>query len=263
MALYRGGGSRFFILLVIYTISILLAISPLGEKLLRLFERARKIETSREKELLIPLFDEVYEKAKKDNPDLGKIDLFIIDKLAVNACAIGKHTIAVTKGAIEFFTEDELKAIIAHEIAHIINFDTVARLFLTIGNGFFTIILLTLKVCRYVIEWFQYILEASKPLKAVVSVVGFIMEGILTVIMLLIQMAVSVNSRKNELRADKFVHDLGYGEEMIDALYLLEKFNLGDDSTNIQKMIADHPRISLRIEKLETLIENENVMIAQ
>ena len=44
---------------------------------------------------------------------------------------------------------------------------------------------------------------------------------------------------------------------MINALYLLEKFNLSDNSTNIQKMIASHPRISLRIEQLELMIEKE------
>ena len=183
--------------------------------------------------------------------------------MAVNACAIGKHTIAVTKGAIESFAENELKAIIAHEIAHIINYDTVARLYLTIGNGFFTIILLVLKTARFITEWVQYLIEASKFAKAFTLAIGFLIEVIITVVMFFTQMAVSVNSRKNELRADKFAYDLGYGEEMINTLYLLEQFNLSDNSTNIQRMIADHPRISLRIEQLEVLIENENEMLEE
>ena len=177
--------------------------------------------------------------------------------MAVNAFAIGKHTIAVTKGAIESFSEEELKAIMAHEISHILNYDTVGRLYLTIGNGFFTIILLMLKSIRFIIEWVQYLIEASKFAKAFTLVLGFIIETIITVVMFLTQIAVSINSRKNELRADKFAYELGYGEEMINALYLLEKFNLSDNSTNIQKMIASHPRISLRIEQLELMIEKE------
>ena len=63
------------------------------------------------------------------------------------------------------------------------------------------------------------------------------------------------NSRKNEFNADKFSYDLGYDREMIEALYLLEKISLGDNSTIIQKMTASHPRITKRIEYLESLDE--------
>lgn len=42
---------------------------------------------------------------------------------------------------------------------------------------------------------------------------------------------------------------------MIEALYLLEKISLGDNSTIIQKMTASHPRITKRIEYLESLDE--------
>lgn len=42
---------------------------------------------------------------------------------------------------------------------------------------------------------------------------------------------------------------------MIDALYLLERISLGDNSTIIQKMMASHPRITLRIKNLEALDE--------
>lgn len=52
-----------------------------------------------------------------------------------------------------------------------------------------------------------------------------------------------------------FSYALGYDDDMIEALYLLEKISLGDNSTVIQKMIASHPRITLRIKKLEELDE--------
>lgn len=61
----------------------------------------------------------------------------------------------------------------------------------------------------------------------------------------------AINSRTNEFRADRFAYDIGYDIEMIEALYLLERISLGDNSTIIQKMIASHPRITLRINKLE------------
>ena len=70
-----------------------------------------------------------------------------------------------------------------------------------------------------------------------------------------LQVILSVNSRKNELQADLFSYAIGYDTDMIEALYLLEKISLGDNSSLIQKMTASHPRITLRIKHLEELDE--------
>ena len=117
--LFDGGIEGFFIMFIFYSVSLFIAFSPIGELILRLIERVRPIETNKESELLTPIFEEVYEEAKHKHPDLGYIEMCIIDKMTVNVCALGKHTIAVSKGAIATFSEGELKAIIAHEIAHI------------------------------------------------------------------------------------------------------------------------------------------------
>jgi len=73
------------------------------------------------------------------------------------------------------------------------------------------------------------------------------------------QMVMAINSRRNEYRADRFAYELGYGEEMVEALYLLEKINLGENSTVIQKMLRSHPRVTKRIERLELKLELEQV----
>ena len=70
-----------------------------------------------------------------------------------------------------------------------------------------------------------------------------------------LQVILSVNRRKNEFWADGFSYSIGYDTDMIEALYLLEKISLGDNSTIIQKMTASHPRITLRIKKLEEMEE--------
>jgi len=98
-------------------------------------EQVRKLEMRRERETLQPIFQEVYEKAKQRTPELGAIELCIVEKMEVNACAIGKHTVALTRGAIETFGEDELKALLAHEIAHIVHGDTIATLY-TVVEGY-------------------------------------------------------------------------------------------------------------------------------
>lgn len=100
-----GTFKSFILLLLIYTISIMISFSPIGEKLLRFLYNVRPLETSKEKEYILPLFKEVFEQAKIKNKYLNKIEICIIDNMTVNAMALGRRTIAVTKGAINTFTE--------------------------------------------------------------------------------------------------------------------------------------------------------------
>jgi Zn-dependent protease with chaperone function len=53
---------------------------------------------------------------------------------------------------------------------------------------------------------------------------------------------------------------LGYGEKLLESFYLLEKMKLGDNSAVIQRMTASHPRITTRIERLETLLDQGEAM---
>lgn len=103
----------FLIALVLYAVSMIAVFSVIGETILCFLERARKVETRKEKEYLLPIFEEVYQEVKSKYPNLHYIEICIIDNMNVNACALGISTVAVTKGALETFTEDELKGILA------------------------------------------------------------------------------------------------------------------------------------------------------
>lgn len=251
-----GTIETFFNLIIIYLVTIFIAFSPTGEKLLRLLNNVRPLETSKEKEYILPLFEEVYEQAKSRNKYLNKIEICVIDNMTVNAIAIGKHTIAVTKGAMQTFTEDELKAVMAHEVAHIVHEDTTARLYAIIGNGIFTIILFIYKLILFIFECINETVSRNKNvLSFFIALIRFILEISTFLFTFSLQIVMMTNSRKNEINADKFSYDLGYDREMIESLYLLEKISLGDNSTIIQKMTASHPRITKRIEYLESLDE--------
>ena len=250
----------FIIAAVLYAISLFVVFSPLGEKLLRALERVRKIETKQERAYLLPIFEDVYTQAKQHSPELGRIELCVIDKITVNACAIGKHTIAVTKGAMEVFSEDELKALMAHEIAHILYGDTIAKLYAIIGNGLYTVFILILRAFLTVVDFVQALYKRPGSERLFVIIVRLIFELIIFSIMFLMQMVVSINSRKNEYRADRYAYELGYGARLVEAFYMLEKMQMGDNSTLIQKMVREHPRITARIEQLESLLDNESAM---
>ena len=254
-ALFLGG--RLFswiITILIYVISICVVFSTLGEKVLRFVEDVRPLYTKREKEYLLPIFSEVYQEARRKNP-LLRIELCVIDQMYVNACALGQHTIAVTKGAMETFSEDELKAILCHEIGHIAHMDTVASLYLLVGQGYFSILILILKFIITLCERVIYSLTRNGLVRLIMSGIRAVFQLFLFAYMLAINLTIAVGSRSNEYRADTYSFMLGYGQEMVEALYLLEKINLSEKNSVIKKMLASHPILPKRIANVERLID--------
>lgn len=254
--LLGGKFKSFLIVFIVYAVSLIIALSPLGEKLLRLLSRVRPLETNREKEYLQPLFDEVYDRVKEQYDNIMEIEVCVIDNMTVNAIALGRNTVAVTKGAMQTFTEEELKAVIAHELAHLVHGDTMAYIYAIIGNGIFSIFVLLARLCLLFFEHLQSSLTGKHSIfSAFMLLFKLYFEFCIWFMSFGFQVILSVNSRKTEFRADKFSYLLGYDSDMIEALYLLEKISLGDNSSIIQKMTASHPRITLRIKKLEILDE--------
>ena len=246
-----GGGGGFAVALVLYAISISIALSPLGEVILRFFEKVRPLYTKQEKEFLNPVFQDVYNKVTAKYPKLKAVEMCVVDTIAINACAIGRKTVAVTKGAMETFSEEELKALIAHEFAHILNGDTIATLLTTIGNGIFTVFVLILQGALLLIDYIE------KKETNMWKWVRFLVTVFILYIMFISSVIISINSRKNEYIADEFVYNMGYGRDMVEALYLLEKISLGENRHVIARMSSSHPNIAKRIGLLEELIDKE------
>ena len=253
----RAFFTSYSLLFLVYVVLLLIGFSPFGEKLLQFLNRVRPLETKRETEYLQPLFDEVYIRVKElYSYKLPNIKICVIDNMTVNAMALGRHTIAVTKGAINTFSEDELKAVIAHEIAHILYGNTLAFLYILIGNGMFSVIVLFVRICLFLIDWLKSAFVRERGLISFfLSLLQLLFELNLFALNFGFQLILAANQRKNEFQADRFSYAIGYDTDMIEALYLLEKISLGDNSTIIQKMMASHPRITLRIKKLEELDE--------
>lgn len=253
-------GEAFITCVVLYTISIAVALTC-GEFVQKLLNGVRPPETSREKDYLLPLFNDVYEEAKELYSDLPRIKIFIIDNLSVNAFALGTHTVAVTQGAINTFSIEELQGIIAHEIAHIYYGDTKSKMLNEIGNGLFSIYVLFVDLFLKVLDLFFIDLDdpdtkdTSTLFRALFLCLRLIINLSVMVTLFLGNVLLSGNERKNELRADRFAHSIGHDEGLKNALYLLQKMSLGENMRFIDRMQQNHPRISKRIETLELLQE--------
>lgn len=108
--------SSFIMIVIAQLILIVIAISPIGEFVLRIMYGAKTIKTNKDKERLLPLFNEVYETIKaKSNYHNTSIKLYIDKSMTINAYAMGTRTIAITKGAIESLTDEQIKGLFAHE----------------------------------------------------------------------------------------------------------------------------------------------------
>ena len=247
--------SSFLACIFLSFISFNIALSPIGEWILRQINGVRSLETRREKEYLIPLFEDIYEDVKGEYPYLQDIEICIIDSLTVNAFALGTHTVAVTRGAIESFTEDELKGILLHEIGHIIHGDTKAILLNLIGNGIFSIGVIFVKIALLILDLITLPFHRKSYGVTYILMIflHFVFSLSLFALTFIGNVLLSINSRKNEFSADSFANEIGYGEDLTNALYLLQKMSLGEDMRLVERIQASHPHIAKRIGRLEAL----------
>ena len=259
--LFIGSGSTgvigFISALLIYGISNLIALSPFGEAILRLINDIRTLDTRKEREYLMPIFEEVYSEAKKLDQNLRQIKLYIIDTMNLNACAIGFTTVAVTQGAIKTLTEDELKGIIAHEIGHIAKGHTIALLLTVIGNGIFTLIMVLSQIVANMITAFMVDLEDNMLMRLMMSVSKNMFNLSYIMLIYLIQAILAINSRKNEFEADYFAYEIGYGENLLESLYILQENSMNRRLSVRDKLLSSHPHIAKRIGRLEAIIDRE------
>lgn len=254
--IFGGHSDAFYLILSIYVASIFVAITPIGEILLRQSENCRILATQEEKEYLQPIFDEVYEQAQNLYPTLNKkIKLYLTDAMYVNAFAIGRCSVVLTKGAVATFTEDELKGVLAHELGHIANGDPFIKLIFLVGNGVFTVTLALLKAVVTILQVIGAVFT-NNIIVVIIPIASFCFDIIILAFSFITQIVIAINSRINEYAADKFAFNLNYTEELISALYILQKISLPDNLSLSEKLKASHPNIALRIQKLETLLEN-------
>jgi len=257
-----GEFDSFITLVLIYIVTISVSISPVGEMLLRLFESARPVLTKQEKEYLMPIYTDVYEDIKAKNSKINDVVLYIQDVMTVNAFAIGKHTVVITKGAIETFSESELKGVLVHEFGHIVHGHTMSAVLNVVGNGIFSIAVLTTRLYILLIELIIITFEKSIILKILFTLIRFIFDMILVLLLFIGQAILSLNSQQQEFEADKFVYENGYGSELVGALYLLQKMNMSQKMTIKQKLTASHPLLAFRINKIENMLDGqENVIM--
>lgn len=244
-----SNANSFLPIFIIQLAFIAMAISPIGESILRMLYGGKAL-TKREADYLMPIFTSVYEDVLKKYPATNKsIKLYIENTMSVNAFALGSRTITVTRGAMETLSEDELKGILAHEFGHLSRGDTLLPLVIIVGNIMFLLFMLVVKVVQVVIA----IVTASHDILFVGRFMNLIATAVISLILFIVQALFLINQRQNEYFADKFAYEICYGVELKDALYGLSEVDFGKESM-MERIKSSHPNIRNRINRLEEMI---------
>lgn len=250
LLLFAGNGNNFLPIFLLQLGFIIMAVSPVGEAILRMLYGGKEL-TQREADYLMPLFNSVYESVLKTHPEMNKsVKLYIENTMTVNAFALGGRTITITRGAMETLTEDEIKGILAHEFGHLTHGDTILPLVFIVGNVMFLVFMLVVKL----VQWVVAVVTASHDILFVGRFINILATALITLCMFIIQALFLVNQRQNEYFADKFAYEIGYGEDLKDALYDLSEVDFSGKESMLDRIKSSHPNIRNRINRLEEML---------
>ena len=226
---------------VIYLGAIVFSLSPFGEEFLRKRAKCQPISDPYIRSRLEPLFDEVYNAAKAENPELpDDIELYIQHENEPNACAMGRRTVCVTDGLLSY-SDNQIRAVLAHEFGHLAHKDTDLLCVMNVANSFIHwffvfiwIVLGIIKVIEIIITFLFHIITGTKP-----RLLGIIFNALFTFIMFgTVKLAeklwnvigntfLMMSARGSEFRADLYAKKLGYADELIEFFETLPDAYVG------------------------------------
>jgi len=233
-----------------YVVTVILAFTPLAERLWRWASGVRPLRLKSEKDRLLPLFKEVYTGAFEANSTLSKgIRLYIKEDMTINAFAFGKSTLVLTRGALELLNDDCLKGLIAHEFGHFSYRHTEALLLATVSNFYVSFIISKLTDLKnrldletrnkdgIVTAFFKGIIDIAYYLWKATDFIG--------------ELIIMHRSRQNEYLADQFAIMSGFNKELNDVLLEIYGVSISKPQSVKEQLKNTHPHITLRIERLE------------
>lgn len=259
-----SGWKSGLISLALYFVSMSIALSPVGEWILRIQQKCKAIERIDQKEYLEPLFREVYEQAKAKDPSIpDDVQLFINEDPSINAFAIGRKTICLTKGMLNM-PASHIKAVLGHEFGHLAHKDTDMLVLINVGNFFVLFI-----------EWsVLFVISCFYAMVSLIAIIGgmvtsspgafvtqslnnflknaasAIVSGIVWVWMKIGLLLAMKSSRSVEYEADEFSYTLGYGNELCAMLDMPCK----PSATGLFAcLVSTHPSDDSRIANLQKL----------
>ena len=252
--------------ILLYAVSMTIALSFVGEAILRLQTGCRKIKRQDQLDRIQPIFQEVYAKAKAQTPSIpDDVQIYINEDNSPNAFATGRKTICVTKGLLERPTE-EIKATLGHEFGHLAHHDTDLILVISIGNLVVTTVLILIKLFISLFSEFAGMICSLAGILGGFFIIGTLADWLVRLSGFLANLCVSggmwlwmklgdllvlKSSRANEFEADEYSFRLGYGDALCQ---LFDNLDEGEQPRGLFASLASsHPATNDRIHHLQEL----------
>lgn len=238
--------------------------SPWGEGFFRLFYPIRPL-TKREAAKLVPAMERVQAAYESRHRRPLKASLFMIDDPMPQAMALGLGTIAVTRGALEVATDNELAGVLAHESGHLHHRDSMVTSALIGMNsislvqavmaevfkvGFIAFLLLGVVLMIYSTD-LSWVLGLTIMVPIVLGVgrlLNHVVNGLVVFVL-------GLTDRSVEYRADRFAGDLGLGPGLAGFLERLAGMEAMTAHGFLVMYMQSHPPTALRIDRLEAMQE--------
>ena len=254
----------------VYIISLTIALSPIGERILRFQTHCSPLTDDAIIRRIMPIFNEAKRRAQITANSEGRtipddIELFYNDDRGVNAFATGRKTICFTKGIL-VASDEMLLAAFEHEFGHIAHHDTDSILLITVGNLIFSAIITFFRIgivvwdviCKIVgiftggeDGFFMIIMGSLSSFLTLIFINLF-----MTVWTGIGNLLVLKSSRSQEYKADEFAFKCGKGRELQAMLTFLEGGNLAKSSGLFATLKSSHPHTADRIAALQQLEAN-------
>ena len=244
----------------LYIVSLVIALSPIGEWILRLQTGCKKIKRAEQLNFIMPIFNEVYQKAKALDPSISdNVQLYISDDEDPNAFATGRKTVCVTEGMMHMPPE-QIKATLGHEFGHLAHKDTDLILVVSVGNlivtTFIILVRLAIDISHILFGIITIFIGGSEGFLAAIfntmyhAMITAIVSGLTWIWTKIGVLLVMKSSRANEFEADEFSFRLGYGPELC---ALLDTICGSNPKGLFANLASSHPDKDDRIAKLQAL----------
>lgn len=243
---YNLLGDYFGIIAFLGLAVLMILISAFSTVFSKIFNKFTPLEDGELRQNLSKMFEEAGFKLK---------DIYVMDasKRTTKANAycggIGKlKQIVLYDNLVNNYTEGEITAVFAHELAHFKNKDTTKMTFFNMLNFLPMMVMMTILM---IVPKISASFGFTEPSLLFAFYVSF--GSVLSIVTQIIMIPFNYMSRAFERRADSLAYEKGYGNELISALRNLHKDSLSDMNPHpvVVKLTYNHPPLHERIELIE------------
>ena len=206
-----------------------------------------------EKAILEESLDDICRRAGLNPKDYP---LYVSYQNIYNAYSLGK-TITFFFPMLRDFPQDEITAIMAHEMGHIQRGHTKTLLFCTGMKWFTNVIALVFNTVGFICRFLVFIPFLGWFLNIFVLFVTLIYNILFALTSIPDFLISRFGSRQQEYQADAYAAELGYGPALASSLMRLEDVT-GNQKMNIfQKIACDHPDTEARGREIRKIVEKQ------